>query len=286
MIAGPTASGKSAFALQQAKKWDGVIVNADSMQVYPVLRVLTARPDDRDLAAIPHRLYGHASLEETYSVALWLKDVRKVLNDIASDERIPVFVGGTGLYFKALVEGLADMPDIPKNIREDLRKRLEGEGLKSLREELTLSDPDAAKTIRPGDRQRTLRALEVYRTTGKSILKYQSAAHSTPVLNVGSIHKFVFAPERTALHQRIEIRFKNMLEMGAIDEVTRLARIGIADDHPVQKAIGVSQLNQYLSGTISRGSAIEKSIIATRQYAKRQSTWFRNQQSGDWIVYR
>ncbi len=284
LIAGPTASGKSAFALEQAEKWNGTIINADSMQVYPVLRILTARPDDIDLARVPHMLYGHASLLKAYSVARWLEDVRYALDIIALDNRIPIFVGGTGLYFQALVEGLTIIPDIEPAVRSGLRQRLELDGISPLYAELNRCDPLVAEKLKPNDRQRILRALEVIQSTGQSIAAFQSLPNAMPVLEASSLQKFVLAPERSALHQRVERRLETMLDSGAIEEVKQLCEIDIPADHPVLKAIGVSQIREYLSGNLSRSDVVDKLIIATRRYAKRQSTWFRNQLDRTWVV--
>ncbi len=282
MIAGPTASGKSAFALELAEKWDGVIVNTDSMQVYPLLQVLTARPGKDDLARVPHRLYGHASLAEPYSVAQWLGDVREVLEDVQSCGKIPIFAGGTGLYFKALTKGLALIPDIPRHVREYWRGRLQSDGIEVLARDLQRLDPSAAELLRVNDRNRILRALEVFDATGKSILDYQRKEHTSPLVNETKMHKYVFAPDRDTLRQRINVRFDQMIGNGALEEVKSVLDAGLHPDHPAMKAIGVPQLNQYLNGEMTLENAIEKCKIATRQYAKRQATWFRNQLSGSW----
>ena len=286
LIAGPTASGKSSHALEMAKKWDGVVINADSMQVYPVLKVLTARPGDEDMKGVAHKLYGHASLERAYSVAQWLGDVRVALVEIEESGKIPVFVGGTGLYFKALCEGLALIPVIPDDIRRYWRERLQGDGVDILRRELELRDPGAASRLGAGDSQRIVRALEVLQATGRSFLDYQKSTRQSPTLTMENVKRQLILPPRDVLHQRIDERFGAMLESGAVDEVKQLNKRAISSDHPVLKAIGVPQINEYLDGAISLDEAANRAMTATRQYAKRQSTWFRNQLDKNWVVFR
>ena len=286
LIAGPTASGKSAAALEIAEMYGGTIVNADSMQVYPVLRILTARPGADDLARVPHRLYGHASLTEAYSVAEWLADMRIVLDELAANDSMPVITGGTGLYFHALIKGLANIPDIPDEVRSRLRRRLKEEGAQALYAELTDCDPGSAATLRPTDSQRVCRALEVFQATGRSIGEFQAETHTRPPLVAVNVKKILIMPERNILRNRIDSRFDAMVAAGALDEVRELDRHPVPADHPVLKAIGVNQLKQFISGDISLQMAIEKSKTQTRQYAKRQSTWFRNRFDDQWQVVR
>ena len=281
LIAGPTASGKSGLAIELAEKWNGTIINADSMQVYPVLRVITARPGDDDLAKIPHLLYGHASLDQAYSVAQWVNDAKKALDDVRAVGRTPIFVGGTGLYFKALTQGLADIPLVPAEIRNLWRQKMEENGVAALFEELQIIDPIAANILKSNDKQRILRALEVKDATGRSIIEYQST-NSPPILTLPLVEKILFVPDRSKLHARIEKRFDAMLEDGAIEEVKALQKHKISSDHPVMKAIGVPQLTKYLQKVVTLDEARERCKIATRQYAKRQSTWFRNQLDNSW----
>ncbi len=269
-----------------AKKWDGVVINADSMQVYPVLKVLTARPDDTDMKDVAHKLYGHASLTRAYSVAQWLGDVRIALAEIEENGKIPVFVGGTGLYFKALCEGLASIPAVPGDIRAHWRKRLQKDGVDILWRELERHDPGVAATIKTGDGQRIVRALEVWQATGRSILDYHKSTRQSPVLTMENVERRLILPPREVLHRRIEERFGAMLEKGAIEEVKQLNQHAISADHPVLKAIGVPQIKDYLNGAISLDEAAERARTATRQYAKRQSTWFRNQLDKSWVVFR
>ena len=281
LIAGPTASGKSGLAIDLAEKWNGTIINTDSMQVYPVLRVITARPDDDDLAKIPHVLYGHASLDRAYSVAQWVSDAKKALDDVRAEGRTPIFVGGTGLYFKALIQGLADIPEVPSEIRNQWRQKMEEAGVAALFEELQCLDPIAANVLKSNDKQRILRALEVKEVTGRSIIEYQSS-NGPPILDSSLVEKILFVPDRADLHTRIEMRFDAMVQNGAIEEVKALHTHTISSDHPVMKAIGVPQLTKYLQKVVALEEARERCKIATRQYAKRQSTWFRNQLDNSW----
>ncbi len=281
LIAGPTASGKSALAFKTAEAVQGVIVNADSMQVYDGLHILTARPDEADIRRVPHFLYGHVAVDEAYSVGRWTRDVRRLLDEPALKNRVPVFVGGTGLYFKALLGGLSEMPVIPDAIRIHWRDRLSAEGPEVLHGVLQQSDPAAARRLDPGDSQRIVRALEVVEASGQSIGSFQGR-QGTALIDPARARKIVVLPERTVLRKRIHERFERMMDAGAIDEVRALLSRDLASDLPVMKAIGVREIAAYIDGQLSRESAVEKATIATRQYAKRQMTWFRNQLSADW----
>jgi len=284
LIAGPTASGKSGLAIDLAEKWNGTIINADSMQVYPVLRVITARPGDEDLARVPHLLYGHASLDRAYSVAQWVSDAKKALDDVQAAGRTPIFVGGTGLYFKALTQGLANIPEVPFEIRNQWRQNLEEAGVASIYKELQKIDPIAANILKSNDKQRILRALEVKDATGRSIVEYQST-NSPPILDFSLVEKVLIVPNRADLHTRIEKRFDAMVLNGAIEEVRALRKHNVSSDHPVKKAIGVPQLTNYLQKVVTLDEARDRCKIATRQYAKRQSTWFRNQLDDSWVKF-
>lgn len=281
LITGPTASGKSALALRLARERNGVVINADSMQVYDTLRVLTARPSKEEMQGVPHLLYGHVPASSLYSTGEWLRDISVLLSDMREQRRLPVIVGGTGLYFKALTGGLSDMPAIPDEIRDRLRGRLIEEGPAVLHTELSRRDPVMAEGLQPGDGQRIVRALEVIEATGKSIRDYQKA--SGPVIvDPDRAQKFVVLPDRPVLHDRINRRFEAMMESGAVEEVEALLALKLAPDATAMKAIGVSQIADMLAGRISEAEVIEKSAAATRQYAKRQMTWFRNQMGEDW----
>jgi tRNA dimethylallyltransferase len=281
LIAGPTASGKSALALRMAAETGGVIVNADSMQVYDVLDVLTARPSPTDLEAAPHRLYGHVDPASAYSTGAWLRDVVRLRDSRELTARRLIFVGGTGLYFKALLEGLSRMPDIPAPIREKWRGRLADEGAGALHALLAETDPAAAKRLMPADGQRVLRALEVLDASGRSILDWQ-AETATPLVDAGTARRIVLEPPREILHRRIEERLPRMIEGGALDEVRALAAMKLDPAMPVMKAIGVRELSAVLDGRDDLAGAVGRIAAATRQYAKRQSTWFRNQFGPDW----
>ncbi|WP_421611456.1 tRNA (adenosine(37)-N6)-dimethylallyltransferase MiaA [Agrobacterium tumefaciens] len=281
LITGPTASGKSALALRMARERNGVVINADSMQVYDTLRVLTARPSEEEMAGVPHLLYGHVPASSSYSTGEWLRDISALLEDLRRQQRFPVIVGGTGLYFKALTGGLSDMPAIPDDIRERLRARLIEEGATVLHAELTRCDPLMAQGLQPGDGQRIARALEVMEATGKSIMEFQKAS-GPMIVDPDRAEKFVVLPERPVLHDRINRRFETMMESGAVEEVKALLALNLAPDATAMKAIGVSQIADMLAGGMSEAEVIEKSAAATRQYAKRQMTWFRNQMGPDW----
>ncbi|OCP01690.1 MULTISPECIES: tRNA (adenosine(37)-N6)-dimethylallyltransferase MiaA [unclassified Ensifer] len=282
LITGPTASGKSALAVELARRHGGVVINADSMQVYDTLRLLTARPDEADMGGIEHCLYGHVPAASAYSTGAWAREAQALVARLRGEGRLPVFVGGTGLYFKALTGGLSDMPEIPAAIRERLRERLKAEGPEILHRELAAKDPETAATLKAGDGQRIVRALEVVEATDKPIRFFQQ--QSGPVIvDPDRAQKFVVQPERKVLHERINRRFEAMLSGGAIDEVRALLALDLPPEMPVMKAIGVSQIAALLKGEIDEADVIETSSAATRQYAKRQMTWFRNQLDDSWL---
>ncbi|TCU25572.1 tRNA dimethylallyltransferase [Rhizobium azibense] len=281
LITGPTASGKSALAVELAKRHGGAVINADSMQVYGTLRILTARPSEAEMQGVPHHLYGHVPPGAAYSTGTWLRDVMSLLPNLRAKGQLPVFVGGTGLYFKALTGGLSNMPAIPEDIRNRLRARLLDEGAEALHAELAKVDPAAAGGLSIQDGQRIVRALEVVKATGKSILVFQGQAGPV-IVDPANAEKIIVLPERALLHQRINGRFEKMLEQGAEDEVKALLALGLSPEMPAMKAIGVSQIAAMLNGEMTRLEVIEKGAAATRQYAKRQMTWFRNQMDQSW----
>ncbi|MBB3559199.1 tRNA dimethylallyltransferase [Rhizobium sp. BK512] len=281
LITGPTASGKSALAVKLAKQHGGVVINADSMQVYDTLRVLTARPSEEDMEGVPHHLYGHVPAGQAYSTGAWLRDVTALLPRIRAEGKLPVFVGGTGLYFKALTGGLSEMPVIPEAIRQRLRGRLLQEGPEVLYADLAKADPAVAGSLNPQDGQRIVRALEVFEATGQSIAEFQGQAGPV-IVDPETARKIVVLPDRAVLHQRINGRFEKMLEQGAEEEVKALLALDLPAEMPVMKAIGVSQIAAMLRGEMSRNEVIERGAAATRQYAKRQMTWFRNQMDESW----
>lgn len=285
LIAGPTASGKSALALALAERNGGVIVNTDSMQVYWVLDVLTARPTAAELARVPHFLYGHVHPSTAYSTGAWLRDVMKLIDDGAFLERPVIFVGGTGLYFRALAEGISEMPDIPQSIRDRWRYELQEQGAAKLHRILLRRDSAAGMMLKPTDGQRIVRALEVLDASGRSILEWQ-AARGRPLIDRASTRFFVIEPDRAELVERIEARFDRMLEKGALDEVRQITDLGLDPDLPAMKAIGVRELQAATAGELSFPEAIKRAKIATRQYAKRQATWFRHQLSPEWLRLR
>ena len=281
LITGPTASGKSALAVELAKRHDGVVVNADSMQVYDTLRVLTARPSEEEMQGVPHHLYGHVPAGAAYSTGGWLRDVSALLPTLRAAGRLPVFVGGTGLYFKALTGGLSDMPEIPEALRKALRSRLLEEGTDGLYAELAVADPAMAANLNRQDGQRIVRALEVMKATGRSIADFQGQS-GLVIIDAAQASKIVLLPDRAVLHQRINGRFEKMLQQGAEDEVRALLALDLPAEAPVMKAIGVSQITAMVRGEMTRDEVLEKGAAATRQYAKRQMTWFRNQMDESW----
>lgn len=280
LIAGPTASGKSALALALADRLGGTIVNADSMQVYAGLRVITARPTVEEEARAPHVLYGHVDPSETYSTGQWLREVARVLEDIAAAGRVPIVVGGTGLYFKVLTEGIAAVPAIPAEIRDSVRERLARDGVSSLYAELIARDPVTAARLMPLDRSRIARALEVVLATGRSISDWHGEG-TAPLLPPQRAVRVFVTVERPVLVSRIEARFAAMMQAGALDEVRALAARDLDPLLPAMKAHGVPWLIRHLKGEIPLAEAIAGSVMDTRRYAKRQHTWFRGQMK-DW----
>ncbi|AOF92010.1 tRNA dimethylallyltransferase [Sinorhizobium sp. RAC02] len=281
LITGPTASGKSALAVRLAAEHDGVVVNADSMQVYDTLNVLTARPQPADMGGIEHLLYGHVPAGAAYSTGDWLREASGIVAQLHARGKLPVFVGGTGLYFRALTGGLSDMPTIPDAVRERVRAKLAAEGAEALHRELAERDPEIANRLKPGDGQRIVRALEVLEATGQSIAAFQTATGPT-VIDPARAQKIVVLPDRAVLAARINRRFAAMLKSGAVEEVKALLALDLSPAMPVMKAIGVPQIAAMLAGEMSEASVIERSAAATRQYAKRQMTWFRNQLDESW----
>ena len=280
LIAGPTASGKSALALTLAEKLGGVIVNADSMQVYRDLRVITARPSSDEEARAPHRLYGRVDAAVNYSTGQWLRDVAGVLDEVYAERRVPILVGGTGLYFKALTAGLAAVPPVPPDIRARVRGRLPSEGIAALYSELQARDAATAQRLMPNDRSRICRALEVLEATGRSLSDWHRDG-LPPLLDPAKAAKVFLTCQRKALVARIEARFAAMLKAGALGEVSALAARKLDPLLPAMKAHGVPWLIRHLHGEISLDEAAAGAVMDTRRYAKRQHTWFRNQMK-DW----
>ncbi|WP_421722886.1 tRNA (adenosine(37)-N6)-dimethylallyltransferase MiaA [Bauldia sp.] len=281
LIAGPTASGKSGLAMLIARRHGGVVINADSMQVYRDLRVLSARPSEADEDAILHRLYGHVGAEVRYSAGQWLADVAPVLSTAKAEGRLAVVVGGTGLYFAALTEGLASVPPISPEVRARIAAMSAKTDSAELHRILVARDPEGAATVRPSDRGRIVRALEVLEETGKPLSEWRAEAHVEPVL-ADPVPRVVIAPDRAWLHARISERADAMLAAGALDEVRRLMARGLPGDLPAKKAIGVRQFAHHLAGRCSLEEALAGVKTETRRYARRQETWFRGRMA-DWL---
>ena len=284
LIAGPTASGKSALALALAEKLGGTIINADSMQVYSHLRIITARPTPDEEVRAPHRLYGTVDEAENYSVGRWIGDIGAVLAELVAAGRIPIVVGGTGLYFKALTEGLAAVPPVPAEIREQVRARVQDEGVAPLYAELIERDPTTAHRLMPLDRVRICRALEVILATGRSLSEWHQEGMA-PLIDPSRAVRIFLPCERGELVARIERRFTAMLEAGALDEVRALAARHLDPLQPAMKAHGVPWLIRHLNGEISIDEAAAGGVMDTRRYAKRQVTWFKGQMK-DWTAVK
>jgi tRNA dimethylallyltransferase len=278
LIAGPTASGKSALALALAEKLGGVIVNADSMQVYRDLRVLTARPTSAEEALAPHALYGHVDAAVRYSVGAWCRDAGAALA-AARGARPAIVVGGTGLYFEALSKGLAAVPPIGGDIRAAVRARLQAEGAVALHAELARADPVMAQRLKPKDASRIARALEVVLATGRSLADWHQDG-MPPAVEAARAVKVFLDPERGELKRRIEARFAVMLAAGALDEVRALAARELDPALPAMKAHGVPWLIRHLAGEITLADASLGGVRDTWRYTKRQATWFRNRMPG------
>jgi tRNA dimethylallyltransferase len=276
LIAGPTASGKSALALALAQATGGVIINADSMQVYRDLRLLTARPAREEEASLPHRLYGHIDAAVNFSAGAWVADAAKALAETRGQNRLPIFVGGSGLYFKALTRGLSAVPPVPPDVREEVRARLQRDGVEALHAALMQRDPASAESLKPRDRIRIARALEVVEATGRSLTDWHRDG-LPPLLPPGSFTAVFLSPERHELYARIDARFDTMLTAGALDEVAALASRKLDPLLPAMKAHGVPALIRHLAGEITLKEAAVIGRADTRHYAKRQFTWFRHQ---------
>lgn len=284
LIAGPTASGKSALAVALARELGGIVVNADSMQVYAELRLLTARPTDAELAQAPHALYGHVPAAHAYSTGQWLTDVARVLAQAQAHGKVAIIVGGTGLYFKALLEGLSPVPPVPDAVRAHWRTEVARRGAAALHAVLAERDPVMAGRLLPSDPQRIVRALEVLEATGRSLSAWQ-AIPGVPLLTGDGVHRLVLRPDRAWLHARCDARFEQMMEAGALDEVRGLAAQGLSPDLPCMNALGVRPLLAALRGQRTLLAAVGDGKAETRRYVKRQETWLkRNMMS--WNEYK
>lgn len=282
LIAGPTASGKSGLALELARRLGGVVVNTDSMQVYADLRRLSARPSADEEARAPHRLYGHVDGAVNYSAGHFAREAGALIAEFAEAGTIPIFVGGTGLYFRALEEGLSDLPAVPDAVRSEIRDWAQDRPTEALHAALTAKDPASAEVLRPSDRARVMRALEIFAATGRSIAAFHGSRQPGPLAGQPLIKLFL-APDRDLLRQRIDERFVAMVEGGALDEVAALAERGLDPLLPIMRAHGVPGLIAHLRGEIGRDEAIRRGQADTRRYAKRQFTWFRHQMGPDWL---
>ena len=279
LIAGPTASGKSKLALERAERTGAVIVNADSQQLYADLRVLSARPSGEDEIRVEHQLYGVADAADAWSVGRWTRAIMPLLEMLGDAGRPALIVGGTGLYFTALTKGLADIPEVPIAAREEAGALYDTEGEAAFRLRLTAFDPPAAAAIAPGDRQRLTRAWAVARATDKSLSDWQ--AETRPLLTPRTYERLVVEPDRAALYANCDARVATMVEQGALDEVRALTARGLDPVLPAMKAVGVREFAAHLAGEMPIDAAMEAVRQATRNYAKRQLTWFRNQ-TPDW----
>jgi tRNA dimethylallyltransferase len=278
LIAGPTASGKSGAALALAARLGGTIINADSMQVYTELSVLTARPSAADEMRAPHRLYGHVSAATRYSVGRFQEEAAAALAEARREKRVAIFTGGTGLYFEMLTKGLSPIPAVPIEVREATRLRFESLGREAFFAELSRRDPATAAKLRASDTQRVLRAMDVLDSSGRPLSHWQVVSGKA-VLDGLRVARVVLAPPREVLNQRIEQRFETMVKSGALEEARALRDLDSA--FPAAKALGLPQLRRYLAGEIPLETAIAEAQLATKRYAKRQMTWFRNRMK-DW----
>jgi tRNA dimethylallyltransferase len=277
LIAGPTASGKTALALWLGQRRDVMIVNADSAQVYRHLPILSAQPTAAEMAGIPHRLFGYLDGQVTCSAARWAADAKRAIEEAHRSRRLPVLVGGTGLYLRTLLDGIAPIPEIDADVRAQIRAMATADAYA----ELIDLDPAVAFALKPQDDTRIKRALEVIRSTGRSMADWrrEKVGGIAPYV---TLHPLILLPPRDWLHQRCNQRFEMMMASGAIEEVEALLKLPLPADSPVLRVIGVPEITAMLSGKISQKEAIERGQAATRQYAKRQYTWFRNQPPGSW----
>jgi tRNA dimethylallyltransferase len=279
LVAGPTASGKSALALALAERLGGVVINADSMQVYRELRVITARPTVSEEALVPHRLYGVRPAAEAASVAWWRGEALAVMAAAHAGGRLPILCGGTGMYFASLTQGLSDIPAIPEAARDEARRLLAGEGAAALHARLMAEDPQTADRLRPTDSQRVARAWEVWRGTGRGLATWQAGGGTGPA--PWRFAAILIDPPREALRSAIAARWAAMLDGGAIEEVRALAAQGLDPALPAMRAHGVPELAAHLAGRMDLAAASERAILNTGQYTKRQATWFRHHALAD-----
>ncbi len=283
IVAGPTASGKSALALDLAEAFNGVVINADSMQVYKELRVLSARPDDSEIARAPHRLYGVLSGREACSAGKWRGMAMAEIAECHATGKLPIITGGTGMYLNALTQGIAPIPDIPADIRDQVTAELEKAGHQAFFDDFAKRDPDTAANLDPSNTQRLIRAAEVLAGTGRGLAAWHRDPMVTPPASM-VFKKLCYMPPRDILYDRCNRRFDLMIEQGAIEEVRGLLAENLPESAPVMKAVGVREIAAYLAGEMDLPAAKEKSQRETRRYAKRQLTWFRHQMTDKEIV--
>ena len=274
LIAGPTASGKSGLALAVAREFDGVIVNADASQVYQELQIISARPSLEEMQDVLHKLYGYVSGATAYSTGAWLEDITQVLKDLEVANKRAIIVGGTGLYFQALLKGLSNIPKIDEDIRTFWRQEADRLGAGELHKVLQVKDPVMAERLNPADTQRVVRALEVVESTGRSLYLWQQET-GPGLLDLSQTIPFVLQVDRQCLYQRIDERFEQMVHQGGLEEVKALLGHGFDAGLPIMRALGVPELTNYLKGEISLDEAIDQAAQQTRRYAKRQLTWLR-----------
>ena len=274
LIAGPTASGKSGLALTLAERLGGVVINADSMQVYRQLRILTARPTEKDEARAPHALYGFVSGAEAYSAGRYAADAAQAIAEARAAGRVPIIVGGTGLYFKALLEGLSPVPQVPPQVRAYWRAQAASRPVPELHALLQERDPEMAAKLMPTDPQRIVRALEVLESTGRSLAAWQRAP-GKPVLDESRTTRLLVLPDRATQGSAIDARFDAMMAAGALEEVRALLALGLSGELPVMRALGVAPLAAHLAGAMPLEAAVAAAKAETRQYAKRQMTWLK-----------
>jgi tRNA dimethylallyltransferase len=278
-IAGPTASGKSAFAVKLAKRLDGEIINADALQVYSKLQVLSARPTEAEMENIPHHLFGHISPSTRYSTGHWLCEIDPLVIDILARGKTPIIVGGTGLYFKALTEGLAQIPKLPPSAMEQAQAVLDKGGVGALRRLAETLDPLSAAKVLGNDPQRLLRIASVAQGTGKPLSIWQKETHA--ILPADTWRGMVLLPKRENLYDKINARFADMIREGGLAEAKRIFELNLTPDLPAMKAIGLRELFAHIDGEISLDDAIDQAMRQTRRFAKRQYTWLRGQMP-DW----
>jgi tRNA dimethylallyltransferase len=276
VFTGPTASGKSSLALKTAEQFHGAVINCDSMQVYRELRVITARPSAQEENMMPHYLYGVMSAAERCSVGRWLELAVTAIDDVRKAGRLPVIVGGTGMYLKALMEGLAPIPDVPEEAVRAAETVYQDLGGEAFRSQLAAIDSEAANKLPAGDRQRLVRAWAVVEATGRTLGEWQRSVPKTPAVD-GEFQVVLMCPERDVLYRRCDARFLQMINSGALEEVRSILDMKLPSELPAMRALGVPELIQFLTDNLTLEEATSKAQQATRNFAKRQLTWFRHQ---------